>query len=425
MSFHKDLLAPGLHSPFNWVYADSTERLAATGFVAIDVSTKKVALQLNDFSQWVLTNHSPITWAQTGGGAIADGSITLAKMANVATASVFYRKTAGTGVPEIQTLATLKTDLGLTGNNGGDQTIELTNDVTGSGTGTISTTIANGAVTLAKMANMATASVIYRKTAGAGAPEVQSLATLKTDLGLANNNGGDQTISITGEVTANGSTGALTAAIDKTAITNRSLVTVATDDKILFSDTSNAGALGYTTPGAIAALASSATPWPVSRLFALDFFDPTNSSWAVNQLANIDQDPTNLSAKVRAFDDTLNEGVGFYCYVPAAATNFILKIRGRARTAPASTKKVEMGLYFKAFPDNAAITAWSSVVNIRVIDIAVNAYTQYDTYTETLANVGLTTDRLYLFQLIRKANDATNGTLSGDYLLNNLEITFS
>jgi hypothetical protein len=45
----------------------------------------------------------------------------LAKMANVATATVFYRKTGGTGVPEVQTLATLKTDLGLTGTNSGDQ----------------------------------------------------------------------------------------------------------------------------------------------------------------------------------------------------------------------------------------------------------------------------------------------------------------
>lgn len=45
-------------------------------------------------------------------------------------------------------------------------------------------TIDNGAVSLAKMADMATASVIYRKTAGTGAPEVNTLATLKTDMGL-------------------------------------------------------------------------------------------------------------------------------------------------------------------------------------------------------------------------------------------------
>lgn len=50
------------------------------------------------------------------------GAVSLAKMADVATASVFYRKTAGTGVPEVQSLATLKADLGLTGTNSGDQT---------------------------------------------------------------------------------------------------------------------------------------------------------------------------------------------------------------------------------------------------------------------------------------------------------------
>lgn len=63
----------------------------------------------------------------------------------------------------------------------------LTGDVTSSGN---TTTIAAKAVTLAKMGDMATASLIYRKTAGDGVPEVNSLATLKTDLGLTGTNGG-------------------------------------------------------------------------------------------------------------------------------------------------------------------------------------------------------------------------------------------
>jgi hypothetical protein len=50
---------------------------------------------------------------------VADKAVTLAKMADVPTASVFYRKTAATGVPEVQTLATLKADLGLVGTNSG------------------------------------------------------------------------------------------------------------------------------------------------------------------------------------------------------------------------------------------------------------------------------------------------------------------
>ncbi|MDB6151465.1 MAG: hypothetical protein JWQ44_2913 [Chthoniobacter sp.] len=54
-------------------------------------------------------------------------------------------------------------------------------------------TIDAGTVTLAMQADMATASVVYRKTTGSGAPEVQTLATLKADLGLTGSNSGDET----------------------------------------------------------------------------------------------------------------------------------------------------------------------------------------------------------------------------------------
>jgi len=61
--------------------------------------------------------------------------------------------------------------------------VDLSGDATLANTGAI--TIAAKAVSLAKMADMATASVIYRKTAAAGVPEVQLLSTLKTDLALS------------------------------------------------------------------------------------------------------------------------------------------------------------------------------------------------------------------------------------------------
>lgn len=120
-----------------------------------------------------------------------------------------------------ETGAGIRTKLGITtlsGSNTGDQTITLTGDVTGSGTGSFAATIQTGAVTLAKQANMATASVVYRKTAGSGAPEVQTLATLKTDLGLTGTNSGDQTsiVGITG-----------TLAQFNTAVTDADLVSLA------------------------------------------------------------------------------------------------------------------------------------------------------------------------------------------------------
>jgi len=64
----------------------------------------------------IVVSGSGSTWT------IDNGVVSLAKQANVASGTVFYRKTASSGAPEVQTLATLKTDLGLTGTNSGDQT---------------------------------------------------------------------------------------------------------------------------------------------------------------------------------------------------------------------------------------------------------------------------------------------------------------
>lgn len=67
--------------------------------------------------------------------------------------------------------------------SGGIRRSALTGDVTASaGSGT--TTIANSAVTLAKMADMATASLLGRNTAGTGVPEVLSAATARSLLGV-------------------------------------------------------------------------------------------------------------------------------------------------------------------------------------------------------------------------------------------------
>jgi hypothetical protein len=176
-----------------------------------------------------ITLTGDVTGTGTGSFAatIATGAVTLPKMADVGQGSVFYRKSLGAGAPETQTLATLKTDLGLTGTNSGDQTITLTGDVTGSGTGSFATTIAGASVTLAKMATVATGTVFYRKTAGTGAPEVQTLATLKTDLALTGTNSGDQTITLTGDVTGSG-TGSFTATIATASVSLAKMASVAT-----------------------------------------------------------------------------------------------------------------------------------------------------------------------------------------------------
>jgi hypothetical protein len=64
--------------------------------------------------------------------------------------------------------------------NTGDQTITLTSDVTGSGTGSFATTIANNAVTFAKFQQIATTSLLGRATAGTG--NVENLTDIPTGI---------------------------------------------------------------------------------------------------------------------------------------------------------------------------------------------------------------------------------------------------
>ncbi len=109
---------------------------------------------------------------------IANSAVTPAKMADVATATVFYRKTAATGAPEVQTLATLKTDLNLTGTNSGDQTITLTGPVTGTGAGSFATTITDNNVTMAKLEDAPAFTLLMRNAATTGDPGYSKISSL-------------------------------------------------------------------------------------------------------------------------------------------------------------------------------------------------------------------------------------------------------
>jgi hypothetical protein len=153
-----------------------------------------------------------VTTAAGGGSqaaTIANDAVTNAKLANMATQTFKGRTTASTGDPEDLTVAQAKTLLGLTGTNSGDQTISLTGDVTGSGTGSFAATIANDAVTYAKMQNIsATDRLLGRDTAGSGDAEELTVGGGIEFTGSA----GIQRSALTGDITASAGSNATTLA---------------------------------------------------------------------------------------------------------------------------------------------------------------------------------------------------------------------
>jgi hypothetical protein len=104
--------------------------------------------------------------ANSNATTIANDAVTFAKMQNVATDSLLGRDTAGTG--DVENI-TLNSTLAMSG-SGALQRAALTGDVTAPA-GSNVTTIPNDTVTLAKMANVASGSVLGRVSAGTGDPE--------------------------------------------------------------------------------------------------------------------------------------------------------------------------------------------------------------------------------------------------------------
>lgn len=100
---------------------------------------------------------------------IADGSLPLAKTANIATATILGNNAGVAGAPLALTMAQIRTMLNVADGANNYTHPNHTGDVTSSGDG--ATVIANDAVTNPKLANMATATFKGRATAGTGDPE--------------------------------------------------------------------------------------------------------------------------------------------------------------------------------------------------------------------------------------------------------------
>lgn len=166
--------------------------------------------------------------------------------------------------------------------------------------------------------------------------------------------------------------------------------------------------------------------FPEFQLFADQLENPNSADWTVNALAPAEADDNNAGLTVRAFDDTAEEGVGFTIDIPSGATNMIVSLRGRARTAPGAARTVGIKLYNRGVPNNAAVQAWSAAKQFSDLDITTNEFFQYDTEaTFSLASVTVTAGESTQFELTRDPTPVGGTNLVGDYLLHYLKISFS
>jgi hypothetical protein len=148
------------------------------------------------------------------------------------------------------------------------------------------------------------------------------------------------------------------------------------------------------------------------------------ADWAVNNGAPASADSNNSALKVRRFDDTTVEGIGFMVKVPSAAVSMTIRTIARAETAPGATQNAIMQYYEREMPNNGAVTTWSSAITLTTISLPTNENFQYDETTNTLANWGLTAGSVHQIEITRFATSGSD-TLSGDLAVLCVEVEFN
>jgi len=202
------------------------------------------------YNLYVHPNHTgAVTSVADGATTITDKAVTLAKMNDMATASLLGRNTAATGVPEVLSKATALSLLNVADGANAYVHPNHSGDVTSVADG--AQTIAANAVTNAKAAQMATKTYKGRTSAATGNAEDVPVATLKTDLILVKADVSLGNVDNTSDATKNAATVTLTnkrITSRVTTIASSATPTPAGDDSDIFTVTALAEAAAFGAP---------------------------------------------------------------------------------------------------------------------------------------------------------------------------------
>ncbi len=173
--------------------------------------------------------------------------------------------------------------------------------------------------------------------------------------------------------------------------------------------------------------------FPLFQFPALQLENPNNADWTVNALAPAIADSNNAGLTVRAFDDTIEEGVGFTIKMPsnsdggpgANTTDIVFTVHARAETAPPGDRDIRYKFYHRTLPDNLVVTPWDSGVTFTNVTFPANEFFQEFTFTISFFAFGLEPDELVQFEMTRVAPQGGNANLPGDMILSELQVSFA
>lgn len=157
--------------------------------------------------------------------------------------------------------------------------------------------------------------------------------------------------------------------------------------------------------------------------FATSLDSPNNSDWVINALAPTVADPSNNALNIRQFSNTTEQGVGLLVPIPANATNITFTYKGRSASATAGT--LQMRYYSRAIAaaTPAAVPSWSAATNLTSVSSPANVFYQTYSYTATLASLSLTANNMYQIEFTRNVGVA--GNLAFNWLMIELDISFT
>ena len=158
---------------------------------------------------------------------------------------------------------------------------------------------------------------------------------------------------------------------------------------------------------------------------AFDFEFTNNTDWAISSSANRIRDPINQSIRAFAFDDTVEEGLGFFIEVPPASanlTNITYTFWVKRRSASSGSNAV-FRAHNRPISSNVPVGTWNSNADFPTITGVSTVY-QRVSFTVPLSTAGFVNDTLHQIEITRNSPNGSDD-VQGDILISRVKVSFS